>query len=128
MPWLNAVDWTVERDAHGEKHMVIRRGKNRDRFLIPSETTNQPVAVSMVQTPRTDIHAARYKAVNKKIKPAAAPIPDGFHLKAQPQKDKLEPTNQPDRRLTAENAHSLVVGDGGITEDEQRYFLNRLRE
>jgi transposase InsO family protein len=143
-------DVQVLNDEEGEKWMVLQSWDKKDVVKFPvinrkggkgSTTAVKRVivqgAIEMVETrvdetvvavlslrdqEQVDIFAARYKPVDKKVRPVAASLPVEMQLQGM----RVEPVGG--KRLTDERMQSMRVGDGLLTEVEVDYFKERLQE
>jgi hypothetical protein len=79
-----AVEAVTFNDTIGELRQVVEEGIDEDRtFPVGSEQTYEVIAdfVRGLETGRTARVNTKYKTVDRKVRPVAAPLPEGSELR-----------------------------------------------
>jgi hypothetical protein len=106
-------------DTVGELRQVVEEGLDGDRTIpVGSERTYQVIAdfVRGLGMGRTVLVSAKYKTVDRKVKPVAAPLPEGSELrmKVVAMDPPLQNPAGIGHRFTDETLRELKVGGGGF--------------
>jgi hypothetical protein len=121
-------------DTLGELRKVVEEGLSEDRTIpVGSEQTYEVIADfgRALGSDRTAHISTKYKTVDRKVRPVAAPLPEGSELqmKEVASDPSLRDPSGIGHRFTDEMLRELKVGEGGFLlpaeEDRFRRMLGR---